>query len=558
MNHQLADFTATRRLIPISVVAIVIGLIGALAASALLDLIALSTNLFFYQRFSTAPVGPAGNHMGVFAVAVPVIGGLLIGVLARFGSERIRGHGIPEALEAILTRGSRIEPKVALLKPISAAISIGSGGPFGAEGPIIMTAGAFGSMIAQVFHLTSAERKTLLVAGAAAGMSATFAAPLAATLLAVELLLFELKPRSLVPVALASGTAALVRHVLLGNGPLFPVHAHAFTAPGLIAGAELIGGCVVVGLLAGVTAALMTASVYVAEDAFKRLPWHWAWWPALGGIAVGIGGLICPSALGVGYDVIADTLAGHALWRDVLLLVVVKWTIWAISLGSGTSGGVLAPLLMIGASVGSLAAGFLPAAGVDFWPAVAMGAILGGTMRAPLTGVVFAVELTGDFDLALPLLVAAATAHAFTVLVLKRSILTEKVARRGFHVTREYAIDPLEILCVRDVLEPGVVEVVADDIQVRANDPLGDVLRRMATSGRTRMVVIGEEGEDDGDAVLGAITLEHLLEGQRRHIEEETRRERVIRTSGLVPPLLRPSWDRLTSLSARGERSAPP
>ncbi|MCC7024059.1 MAG: chloride channel protein, partial [Thermomicrobiales bacterium] len=299
ISPELGDFTATRRMVTLSGLAIILGAISAVLALVLLRLIGLVTNLFFFGRVSTELVSPAGNHLGVFVIAVPVIGALIVGFMARFGSERIRGHGIPEALEAILIGGSRIQPRVAFLKPLSSAISIGSGGPFGAEGPIIMTGGAFGSLIAQFFRMTSAERKTLLVAGAAAGMSATFASPVAAVLLAVELLLFEWKPRSLVPVALASATAAVLRIYLLGAGPLFPTPPHpAFIGPvGLLA-------CVAAGLLAGALSALLTAMVYAAEDGFQRLPIHWMWWPAIGGVVIGIGGLIFPQALGVGYDVI--------------------------------------------------------------------------------------------------------------------------------------------------------------------------------------------------------------------------------------------------------------
>jgi len=344
-------------------------------------------------------------------------------------------------------RGSRVEAKLAVLKPLSAAISIGSGGPFGAEGPIIMTGGAFGSLIAQRFHLTAAERKTLLVAGSAAGMAATFGTPLAATLLAVELLLFEWKPRSFVPVTLACASAMATRHFLFEPGPLFPV-----TAP--IAGddAGVLLGCVVAGLGAGLLSLAMTKSVYVFEDLFARLRVHWMWWPALGGVAIGLGGLVEPRALGVGYDVIAELLHGRMAIVAILTLVAVKWGIWAIALGSGTSGGVLAPLLMLGAALGALLAPILPAAPGGFWPLVTMGAILGGTMRSPLTGILFAAEVSGEFGALLPLSVAVVLAHAFTVLALPRSVLTEKVARRGYHVTREYEIDPLEVLFVREVM----------------------------------------------------------------------------------------------------------
>src|SRR5437762_4405858 len=425
-HEELGDFSTTLRVLPISALAIVIGVICAFVALALLRLIGLFTNLFYYGHWGTALVSPAGNHLGWYSVLIPVGGAFIIGIMARYGSERIRGHGIPEAIEAILISGSRVEPKVALLKPLSSAISIGSGGPFGAEGPIIMTGGAVGSLIAQFFHLTSTERKTLLVAGAAAGMSATFAAPLAAVLLSVELLLFEWKPRSLVPVALASGAAAAMRRYIIGMGPLFPVPVHpAFIGP------QGLFGCLVVGILAGVLSALLTQAVYAAEDAFQHLPIHWMWWPAIGGLVIGVGGWMFPQALGVGYDVIGDLLRGDAGGRVILGVLIVKSVIWSVSLGSGTSGGVIAPLLMMGGTLGGVEAWFLPAEGLGFWPLVSMGAILGGTMRSPLTGVVFALELTHDINMVLPLLVAVTIAHGFTVLTLRRSILTEKIARRG-------------------------------------------------------------------------------------------------------------------------------
>src|SRR3954463_11785284 len=284
LDH-LGDFTTTPRVIPIAGLAVGIGVFAAYVAALLLKLIGLCTNLFFFQRIDTTLVSPAGHHLGPFVILVPVAGAVVIGLMARYGSERIRGHGIPEAIEAILMNGSRVQPKVAILKPLSSAISIGSGGPFGAEGPIIMTGGAIGSVIAQFFHLTSVERKTLLVAGAAAGMSATFAAPVASVLLAVELLLFEWKPRSMIPVALAAATAAAMRRYIMGMGPLFPVPPHpAFIGPSGLA------GCVVAGLLAGGLSALLTLAVYAAEDSFQKVPIHWMWWPAIGGLVIGLGG----------------------------------------------------------------------------------------------------------------------------------------------------------------------------------------------------------------------------------------------------------------------------
>src|SRR5262249_32242452 len=308
--------------------------------------------------------------------------------------------------------------------------------------------------------------------GAAAGMSATFAARVACVRLAVELLLFEWKPRSLIPVALASATAAVLRRYILGFGPLFPVPEHP-----LFIGPTGLLGCVVVGLLAGGLSALLTLSVYAAEDAFQHLKIHWMWWPAIGGLAIGLGGLIFPQALGVGYDTIGGLLAGSVTTKVILGVLLVKWFIWAVSLGSGTSGGVLAPLLMMGGALGGLEAMFLPHEGAGFWPLISMGAVLGGTMRSPFTSIVFAFELTHDANVFLPLLVGSVVAHAFTVLTLKRSILTEKVARRGFHLTREYAVDPLELLYVREVMHTKIAALPAAG-------SLGEILHSLHTKHR--------------------------------------------------------------------------
>lgn len=525
-EQSLGDFTATYRVIPISALAIGIGLLATWVAWGLLKLIGLFTNLFYFGRWETSMVSPAGNHLGAWAILIPVAGSLIIGFMARYGSDRIRGHGIPEAIEAILINGSRVQPKLALLKPLSSAISIGSGGPFGAEGPIIMTGGAFGSMIAQLFHLTSSERKTLLVAGAAAGMSATFSAPLAAVLLAVELLLFEWKPRSIVPVALASATAAAARWTILGPGPLFPVPAHA-----AYIGAAALGACAIAGLLAGALSALLTAGVYLAEDAFQHLPIHWMWWPAIGGVVVGCGGWIFPQALGVGYDTIGALLQGDVAQRIILGVLLVKSVIWVVSLGSGTSGGVLAPLLMMGGALGGLETGWfghlgIAGLGAGFWPLVSLGAILGGTMRSPFTGVLFAIELTHDFNMALPLLAATMTAHLFTVLVLRRSILTEKVSRRGYHLSREYTVDPLETTRVEDVMR--VPEEAPGPICVTAypDETLRMVVYRMAERGVTEVHVLNREA--DG-RVVGKLLLEDMLHARSRHLHEERTRERVLR-----------------------------
>ncbi|WP_422098130.1 chloride channel protein [Variovorax sp.] len=444
-THRRGDFALDARLLRIATLAAVIGAASTVAARVLLDLIRFFTNLFFFQDFSLADRSPAGHTMGAWVIAVPVLGGLVIGLIARYGSEKIRGHGIPEAIEAILFGRSKMSPKVAVLKPLSSGIAIGSGGPFGAEGPIIMTGGAIGSLIAQHFHLSAAERKALLVAGATAGMTAVFGTPVAAVLLAVELLLFELRPRSLLPVAIACAVAGFTRPLLMEAGPLFPLQT---AAPGPLA----LLSCVVAGLLCGALSASLSLSLYKVEDLFGKLPLHWMWWPALGGLAVGIGGYFEPRALGVGYDVIGDLLHNQLAWQAVLALIAVKAIIWVIALGSGTSGGVLAPLLMMGAALGAVLSHLLPGGDPMLWPLVCMAATLGGTMRAPLMATVFAFGLTHDSNALLPLLATSATAYGFTVLTMRRSILTEKIARRGHHIYREYGIDPLERQFVEEVM----------------------------------------------------------------------------------------------------------
>ena len=439
------DFALNTRLMRVTVMAAVIGAVSTVAARVLLDLIHFFTNLFFFQTFSLADRSPAEHTLGAWVIVVPVIGGLIIGLVARYGSDKIRGHGIPEAIEAILFGKSRMSPKVALLKPLSSGIVIGSGGPFGAEGPIIMTGGAIGSLIAQHFHLSAAERKALLVAGATAGMTAVFGTPVAAVLLAVELLLFELRPRSLLPVAVACAIAGFARPLLMGPGPLFPLQT---AVPGPLA----MLSCVLAGVLCGALSASLSLSLYKVEDWFGKLPVHWMWWPAIGGLAVGIGGYFEPRALGVGCDVIGDLLHNHLALGVVAALLAVKAVIWVISLGSGTSGGVLAPLLMMGAGLGVVLSHVLPGNDPLLWPLVCMAATLGGMMRAPLTATVFAFGLTHDSNAMLPLLATSAVAYGFTVLTMRRSILTEKIARRGQHITREYGVDPFELSRAREIM----------------------------------------------------------------------------------------------------------
>ncbi len=445
-STRLGDFTTDRRVLLLMALAAAIGLCSVGAAWLLLRLITLCTNLAYYGRLSLEDLPIAGTPLGWTTVFVPVLGCLIIGFMARYGSEKIRGHGIPEAMEAILIGRSRIQPKVAVLKPLSSAVSIGTGGPFGAEGPIIMTGGAIGSLLAQMVHMSSAERKTLLVAGAAAGMTAIFGTPVAALLLAVELLLFEWKPRSFLPVAVAAVVAAAVRPLVMDGAPLFPY------AGAVDVSAAHVAAFAALGIAAGLGSGVLTTLVYAAEDGFAKLPIHWMWWPAIGGVVIGLGGLIEPAALGVGYDNIRHLLAGDLALHAVLLLLAVKVVIWAVALGSGTSGGVLAPLLIFGGALGALATPIMPDASPGFWALLGMAAMMGGTMRAPLTATLFAVELTGNFGVMVPVLTACAFAYGVTVLLLKRSILTEKIARRGHHVTREYHVDPFDLVRVADLM----------------------------------------------------------------------------------------------------------
>lgn len=522
----LRDFTIDRRTWMLSAVALVIGAGAAALAVLLLRAIAFATNVFYYHRFSVALVGPAGSNEPWFALLlVPIVGGTIVGLMAYFGSDKIRGHGIPEAIEAILLRGARVPPNVALLKPISAAIAIGSGGPFGAEGPIIMTGGAFGSLIAQWLKLSDAERTTLLVAGAAAGMSATFAAPIAAILLAVELLLFEWRPRSLVPVAVASVIAGALRIWWLGAGPLFPVE--------LPSGVHLTQALLVaapLGMLVGLAAAALSRLMYFFEDAFEhiggRLHIHWMWWPAIGGVGIGVGGLCFPRGLGVGYDNIAELLRGNAPLALLLGLVIAKSLMWAFSLSSGTSGGVLAPLLMVGAAIGELLAhlAHMPSETQALWALMAMGAMLAGALGVPLTAVLFSLELTHALPALLPLVLSCTGAYLVTSLIMPRSILTEKLSRRGYHLSREYGVDPLETITVSEVmseLEPGSpLSDKLPEVFAYSDETCRSVAEEMATTGLLRLPVVDRESGH----VSGTIGAAELLAGRKRAVQRESDR----------------------------------
>ena len=480
-ERTLGDFTTSPRILKLVPLAVLVGVLGAGVSLALLDMIAFFTNLYYFQRLSVHLVSPFGNTLGWIAVVIPVGGGLIVGLMARYGSEQIRGHGIPEAMERILINGSTVQPRLAILKPISSAISIGTGGPFGAEGPIILTGGAIGSIIGQLFPLTAAQRRSLLVAGAAAGMSAVFGTPVAATLFGVELLAFEFRPRSMVLIGIAAATADALRmgmasaH-LVTSQPIFVIPNHA-----PIAGFNLLGAAAI-GVACGLMAWVMTHAVYLSEDLFKKLTrhLHWMWWPMMGGLLIGLGGLVDPRALGVGYDTIHAELLGQLTIGALLLLFAVKLVIWSGGLGSGTSGGILAPILMMGAALGGVLGHALPGASPGVWALIGLAGALGGVTRSPFTAIIFAFELTDDTHILLALLVAATLAHLVSVLILKRSILTEKVARRGFHVMREYSVDPLEATFVREVMETDILTVDPDALvaDVYASLPEGSLERR--------------------------------------------------------------------------------
>ena len=559
-DAQRGDFTANPRVLVVTLMAVCIGVVSAFVALALTRLISLFTNLFYYGRLSAGELSsPAANHLGIWALFIPIIGGLIIGLMARYGSEKIRGHGIPEALEAILIGQSRMEARVALLKPLSSALSIGTGGPFGAEGPIIMTGGAFGSLFAQGFHMSSAERKTLLVAGAAAGMSAIFSTPIAAVLLAVELLLFEWKPRSFIPVAMASAVAAALRVPLMGAGPVFPTVQHPPLAiHGLV-------GALALGLVAGFGSGGLTRLVYASEDLFAKLPIHWMWWPAIGGLVVGLGGLFYPRALGVGYDVIRDLLNARLIGRFLLGLLITKAVIWSIALGSGTSGGVLAPLMIMGGALGALVSPWLPGADGGVWAALGMGAMMGGTMRAPFTAIVFMVEATHDINLLPALLVACVAADAVTVLLMRRSILTEKLARRGRHVMREYIVNPLHLLRVADVMEKdvptvpaalpvdGLFQRLADEDPVMAKRhewPVVDENGRLVGLVTRGDLVRALEGEDE-NATVSDLSKTRLIVTHDDELLEEATAKMIAHDIGRLPVVDRDDPTRLVGLLGR-------
>jgi chloride channel protein, CIC family len=451
------------RIVLVSFLAAGIGLVAGLVAFALYKLIGLFTNLFFFHRWSTEFTSVRFHHLGVWVILVPVVGGLIVGVMAKYGSSKIKGHGIPEAMEAVLTNRSRIEPKVAILKPISAAIAIGTGGPFGAEGPIIQTGGAIGSLVGQVLHTTAVERKVLLACGAAAGMSATFNTPIAGVILAIELLLFEFKSRSFIPLVISSTLATAVHMQLLGVGPMFQVGAMDFGIP------RALPFYLVLGPICGLAAVGLSKALYWVEDLFEKLPFDDLWWPATGAVALGVIGYFVPRVFGVGYDTIGDILNGHLVWKILLAVMIAKFAAVVISLGSGTSGGLLAPTFMWSAAMGGL---FAMAANWAFpgahlspgaFAVVAMGAVFGAASRATFAFIIMAFEITRDYNAVLPLMLVAVIADGIAMLFMPNSsIMTEKLARRGLRVHQDYEADALTQATVGETMEKDAPFIAAD------------------------------------------------------------------------------------------------
>lgn len=514
-----------RRVVFICALAGCIAVAAAFIAQGLTRLIAFITRLAFHGEFSFAvPSSPWDHRLGAWVIVVPVVGAVIVGFMARYGSKAIRGHGIPEAMEQVLLNQSRIPPRITFLKPLSAAVAIGTGGPFGAEGPIIATGGALGSVLGQIIETSALERKTLLAAGAAAGMAATFGSPVSAVLLAVELLLFEFRPRSLIPVALASSIAAAVRVAFEGTEPVFPMSALATPTGAALA------VYIAMGAIMGLVAVVVTRAVYAVEDAFEHLPIHWMWWPTVGAVAVGLIGWWQPRTLGVGYSNIVDLLNARWSLGFVAILCAAKFLSWAIYLGSGTSGGTLAPLFTIGGAIGALlgagAAKLLPGAHVSVPVAalVGMAAIFAGSARALLASVVFAFETTLQPLGLLPLLGGCSASYLVSALLMRNTIMTEKIARRGVRVPVEYAPDFLDQVLVSEMMSPRVVSLKAEQT---LTDVRGWIAAHGAGTSHQGFPVI-----DDTGVLRGVVTRRQLLDPEqpadRRVIDLINRRPSVV------------------------------
>ena len=468
-----AQTEAAFRLELISLLAGLIGVLAGLVAFALYDLIGLFTNLAYYHEWSFQFRSPEHTQIGVWIIATPVVGALIIGFMAKYGSEKIRGHGIPEAMEAVLTSRSRIEAKVAILKPLSAAIAIGTGGPFGAEGPIIQTGGAMGSLVGQLISTTATERKVLLACGAGAGMAATFNTPIAGVILAIELLLFEFRSRSFIPLVIACTLATSVRAILLGQRSMFSMGNVNF---------DVLHGLpfyVLLGVLSGIAAIGFTKVLYWVEDLFEHLPVDDLWHPAIGALGLGIIGFFVPRVLGVGYDTISDILNNNLALKLLLIVEIFKPLAMVISLGSGTSGGLLAPMFMSSAALGGAFAIVMNMIfpGLHLSPGayalVAMAAVFGSASRATFAFIVFAFEITRDYNAILPLMLACVIADMIALRYLPNSIMTEKLARRGLQVPDQFEVSAMRVSRVGEVMRKDVTPIAAEMTVAQVAEKMG-------------------------------------------------------------------------------------
>lgn len=530
-QKRIKTEVVNKRVLYLAIQAIVNAIIIGLIARLLVYLIDFVTNIAFYGKFSIQPASPAGHHLGMAVILVPIIGSILVGIMARYGSKAIRGHGIPEAMEKIILEESRIPPIITFLKPLSAAISIGTGGPFGAEGPIIATGGAFGSVTGQWMHISSTERKIILAAGACAGMSAIFGSPLAAVLLAIELLLFEFSPRSIIPVTLACITGAGMHILLFESRPVFEMPS--IPAP---SDAALIV-YVVFGLIIGAIASLVSKSVYAMEDLFEKLPIHWMWWPAIGAVAVGVVGYFAPVTMGVGYSNIQHLLTGSLPLQMLLVLCFLKYISWVVALGSGTSGGTLAPLFTIGGALGALlgtyALQLFPSLGINVATAalIGMAAMFAGASRALLTSIVFALETTGQSNGLLPLIAACIAAYAISFFMMKESIMTEKIHRRGVKTPNAYEPDVLQQTKVQALASP-VPQDYSSSFHVHMSDDIAVAAEIMGKHNIDSLFVLNDDEIAEGIITSRAILQFYSREKAKTHRYESPARTRRIMVKG--------------------------
>jgi len=527
-TRQTPPEPAGYRLPLMSLLAAAIGVLTAFIAYALYSLIGLFTNIAYYHEWSFHFRSPRHSTLGWWMILVPVVGGVLIGLMAKYGSEKIRGHGIPEAMEAVLTSRSRIEAKVAFLKPLSAAIGIGTGGPFGAEGPIIQTGGAFGSLIGQFISTTATERKVLLACGGGAGLAATFNAPITGVLLALELLLFEFRTRSFIPVVIACTMAVGIRRLLFGGGAMFEIGTVDYNfLPGL-------PYYIALGLLCGFAAVAFTRILEKLEEFFDHLKivpnfLH----PALGALGLGIVGFCFPRVLGSGYDTIEDILNNHLLLSVVLLVLFLKAFVVLLSLGSGTSGGTLAPMFMISAAIGSSFAlvvdRVFPRAHLspEAFAVAAMGALLGASSRATFTFMFCAFETTRDFHAVLPVLLVCVLADAVAYTLLPNSIMTQKFVKRGMPVPGESETEVLKAVRVSELMRKDV-NPIAQGMTV------AELAQRMSrgepaynlTQG---LPIVSPEGQ-----LVGVVTQGDLL----RALEQDPQGAMKVLEAGSHPPIV--------------------